>query len=116
MPLLLRTGMIPDRPLYWHFPIYLEAYFEGGPFETGDEKFRTRPGSAIRLGKWKLLEFSEENDAELYDLEADIGEKCNLVRVNPEIAANLRAQLQSGRKQIRAPVPVKLNPDYLPGS
>ena len=116
MPLLLQTGMVPDRPLYWHFPIYLEAYFEGGPFETRDEKFRTRPGSAIRLGNWKLLEFFEDSEIELYDLEADIGEKRNLVDLNPKKAQELLAILARWRTETGAPVPREPNPEYLPGS
>ena len=114
VPLLLQTGMISDRPLYWHFPIYLEAYFEEGAFETRDAKFRTRPGSAMRLGKWKLLEFFEDSEIELYDLNADIGEKQNLADLNPEKAQEMLEILARWRNETGAPVPREPNPEYLP--
>ena len=106
--------MIPERPLYWHFPIYLEAYFKGGAFETRDEKFRTRPGSAIRMGRWKLLEFFEDNGIELYDLEEDIGEKHNLANLNPGKAKELLEILNRWRTETGAPVPREPNPEYRP--
>ena len=114
MPLLLGKGTIPERPLFWHFPIYLEAYFKDEPFETRDAKFRTRPGSAMRLGKWKLLEFFEDEGLELYNLEDDIGEKKNLAESNPAITADLQAMLQGWRAETSAPVPGELNPEYKP--
>ena len=114
MPLLLSKGAIADRPLFWHFPIYLEAYFRDEPFETRDAKFRTRPGSAIRSGKWKLLEFFEDDEVELYNLEEDIGEKQNLAGTNPEMVSKLLAMLRAWREETGAPVPGKLNPEYRP--
>ena len=114
MPLLTRSGNIPDRPLFWHFPIYLEAYFNDGPFETRDNKFRTRPGSAVRFGKWKLLEYFEDGGLELYNLDEDIGEKHNLAKTSPGKAKELLAMLQSWRSELKAPIPSKLNPEYRP--
>ena len=112
MPLLLGKGTFPERPLFWHFPIYLEAYFKDEPFETRDAKFRTRPGSAMRLGKWKLLEFFENRGIELYNLESDIGETLNLAAAHPEITAQLHTRLRAWRVKTDAPVPRKQNPEY----
>ena len=53
---------------------YLQAY-GGLKDDARDPLFRTRPGSALRLGKWKLHEFFEDG-AELYDLSRDRGERA----------------------------------------
>lgn len=98
----------PDRSLYWHFPIYLE----GGNEETQDPKFRTRPGSAVRKGDWKLIQYFENNDIELYNLRTDIEEKHNLVSANPDKARQLLKDLNDWREQVDAPLPLSLNPSY----
>ena len=105
---VLKGGELEERPLYWHFPIYLE----GGNIETQDPVFRTRPGSAIRYGDWKLIQYFENNDIELYNLKEDLGEKNNLARSNPDKAEELLALLDTWRKNTNAPVPTELNPDY----
>jgi arylsulfatase A-like enzyme len=43
---------------------------------------------AVREGKWKLL--FNKGSLELYDLQADISEKNNLVKQNPEVVKRLR--------------------------
>ncbi len=68
LPLLTGGGTIESRALYWHFPVYLQS----GNNETQDSLFRTRPGSAVRYGNWKLIQYFENNDVELYNLEEDI--------------------------------------------
>ena len=54
-----------------------EAYF----YYQGDNL------EAVRSGKWKLRR--AENNPELYDLQADIGEKTNLADKHPEIVIRL---------------------------
>ena len=49
---------------------------------------------AIRKGKWKLIVHGD-NKRELFDLNADIGEKYNLIETNPEVATELALLLQS---------------------
>ena len=89
-----------ERPLFWHFPIYLQAYMkEGDP--TQDPLFRTRPGSAVRLGDWKLIQYFEYNDLELYNLKNDIGETNNLSETNPEKLQELLNILENWRKKKR---------------
>ena len=97
-----------ERSIYWHFPIYLE----GGNEETQDLKFRTRPGSAVRHGDWKLIQHFENTDMELYNLRQDIEERHNLIDSNPEKAAQLLEQLKDWREEVGAPVPNELNPLY----
>ena len=41
--------------------------------------FRTRPGSAMRLGDWKLIEYLDgSGDVELYHLSQDLSETNDL--------------------------------------
>ncbi len=111
LPILIKSGNLRQRPLFWHFPVYLEAYLkEGDP--TQDPLFRTRPGSAIRLGDWKLIQYFEYNDLELYNLTEDIGEKNNLTDSNPEKVKELLKMLESWRNEVNAPVPTQLNPQF----
>ncbi len=110
-PLLTGEGNIAKRALYWHFPIYLQAY-AGGNNETRDKKFRTRPGSAMRYGNWKLHEYFEDGGLELYNLKDDTAEQKNLAKANPEITAKLHKMLKDWRKANNAPVPTKRNPKY----
>ncbi len=112
LPVLTGDGTLEQRPLFWHFPIYLQAYLkEGDP--TQDPLFRTRPGSAVRLGDWKLIQYFENNNLELYNLKEDIGEKNNLASTNPEKRNELLEILENWRKETRAPVPDALNPEYV---
>ncbi len=108
LPVMTGKGTIGERALFWHFPVYLE----GGNRETQDTIFRTRPGSALRSGDWKLIQYFENNDIELYNLANDIGEKKNLAETNPEKAAELLDVLEKWREQTHAPVPAELNPEY----
>jgi hypothetical protein len=113
MPLLTQTGELEDRALFWHFPIYLQRY-GGDHVETRDPKFRTRPGSVVRYGNWKLHEYFEDGGLELYNLLDDIGEKNNLADQEPEKLQELQRMLIAWRHKTGAPVPTELNPDYEP--
>jgi arylsulfatase A-like enzyme len=108
VPVLTGKGVIAERPLFWHFPVYLE----GGNMETQDSIFRTRPGSSVRLGDWKLIQYFENNDLELYNLREDIGEKVNRFRSDPAKTTELLAILEKWRRETNAPVPVALNPSF----
>jgi len=113
MPLLTQKGAFPERALFWHFPVYLQAY-AGRLDDSHDPLFRTRPGSALRKGDWKLHEYFEDGRIELYNLRDDIGERKNLSATHPEKAAELHALLKSWRKELNAPVPEQPNPGYEP--
>jgi len=99
------------RSLYWHFPIYLEAYKKKGA-ESRDPLFRTRPGSTLLAGKWKLHEYFEDGGLELYDLTADIGERNDLAPTLPAVRDSLHQALRAWREQTNAPVPTTLNPAF----
>ena len=111
--LLTQKGDFPkDRSLYWHFPVYLQNY-AGEEDQSRDPKFRTRPGSVIRKGKWKLHEYFEDGALLLFDLEKDPGENTNLADSKPKKLAELKNDLYSWRKRVKAPVPTKRNPKYI---
>ncbi len=91
MPLLTGKGKLKERPLFWHYPHYSN---QGG-----------EPGSAIREGKWKLIEFHADGRRELYDLVADVSETRNLIQREPEVARKLSAKLDAWRKRTGAAMP-----------
>lgn len=111
LPVLIGNS-IEERSLFFHFPIYLQAY-NPNKDEGRDLLYRTRPGSVIIDGKWKLHQYFEDNGIELYNLDTDLGERKNLANYNPEKASELFEKLNRWRKQIKAPVPTKLNPKYV---
>ena len=100
----------PQRPLFWHFPAYLEGKAEW----ARDPRFRTRPGGAVRAGDFKLIEYFEDGALELYNLTDDIAEQNNLAKTMPEKATELHKLMLAWRKAVNAPVPTELNPDYNP--
>ena len=101
VPLLKGTGPLKRDALYWHYP----HYHPGG----------ATPYSAIRQGDFKLIEFFEDNHAELYDLRQDLSERHDLSRSEPEKAAAMRAKLQAWRSGVGAQSPVP-NPNYAPAA
>ena len=103
---------LAHRPLFWHFPAYLESYGGRTAGEQRDPLFRSRPCSVIRQGDWKLHEYFEDGGLELYDLRADIGETRNLVDEQPAKRDELHSQLKAWRRKLDAPVPTTLNPDF----
>ena len=96
---LLRGGTIESRALYWDYPHYGN---QGGA-----------PGSVIRDGRWKLIEWHDEGSVELYDLEADPGEKRDLASEHEDFVARLRDSLAKWRREVGAKPPTP-NPRYKP--
>jgi hypothetical protein len=71
------------------------------------------PGSAVHDGKWKLIEWSEGDEVELFDLAADPSEKRNVANENQDVVKRLRASLVAWRKDVGAKLPT-VNPKYKP--
>jgi len=95
---LLRGGSALDREaIFWHYPHYGN---QGGT-----------PGSSVRMGSHKLIEFFEDNRIELYDLEADPGERHDLSREEPDLAQHMKTTLLHWRQQVEAKIP-RPNPDW----
>ena len=103
-------GTLKERPLFWHFPIYLEAASKLN--KNRDPLFRTRPGSVVRYKNWKLHHYFEDNELELFNLDVDQGETTNLATQEPEKTKELFDLLNTWRQQTNAPIPTQLNPDY----
>ncbi len=115
VPLFKKRGKIEDRPLFWHFPFYIESV--NGKADDGyDEKFLTRPGTTVRMGRWKLHEYYEDGRIELYDLGADPIERMNFKHINVRTAERLHNALKEWREKIGAPIPTELNPEYVPSA
>lgn len=86
-PLLLGTGKLERRQLFWHQPHYTN---QGG-----------RPGTAVIDGRWKLIEWAE-GGSELFDLDADPGESNDESAKQPDVVADLRTSLDRWKKAVGA--------------
>lgn len=78
-----------DRPLFWH----LASQYKHGTC------------SAMRKGDYKLIQFLADGALELYDLKADPTESENLSASEPELAAELLAELVEWRRKNSVPLP-----------
>jgi len=86
-------GKVHDRgAIYWHFPHYSNHGYQS-------------PGGAIRLGKYKLLEYYENGSVQLFDLEKDIGEQNDLSEAKPDVRAKLLKLLHDWRHEVDAKMP-----------
>jgi len=94
---LLKGGKLERGAIYWHYPHY------------GNQG--SSPGSAVREGDWKLIEWHEDKRLELYNLKEDIGEKNNLADRYPEIKTELHEMLKTWRKLVDAKMP-SANPNH----
>lgn len=101
-PLLSGKGELKERPIFWHYPHYSN---QGG-----------KPGAAIRLGDYKLIEFFDPGLVELYNLAEDVGESKNLAEEMPGKVEELLQLLHGWQEEIGAegmdPNP-EYDPDYL---
>lgn len=108
---LLRGDALADRPLYWYMPLY-------------DLRWGATPCAVVRQGDWKLIDyFGDSFDAdgnlhseprsELFNLQADPGERRDLAAELPDQAAALRRGLHAWIKSVPATVPTA-NPHYDP--
>ncbi len=95
LPLLGRDGGAVDtlRPLFWHYPHYGN---QGGS-----------PGSAIRVGAWKLIRFYEDGREELYNLATDISEAHDASRERSDVAADLSSRLDTWLAAVDARFPTR---------
>ena len=97
VPLLKRSGTLERDALYWHYP----HYGNQGGF----------PASAVRMGRYKLIESFEHERLQLFDLENDIGEQDDLADENPDKVREMYELLQRWRREVDAKLPTP-NPDY----
>lgn len=82
-----------DRgPIFWHFPHYSNHGFQS-------------PGGAVRSGRYKLLEYYENQTVQLFDLENDVGERLDLAAAKPKVTERLRQLLHDWRTEVDARMP-----------
>jgi arylsulfatase A-like enzyme len=110
VPLLKGGKSLNRKALFWHFPAYLQGKAQG----ARDPHFRTRPAAAVRMGDFKLIEYFEDGALELYNLKDDISECDNLADIMPVKTTELYNLMIEWRKEVNAPVPTELNPEYNP--
>jgi arylsulfatase A-like enzyme len=103
VPVLRQSGQLPPRALYWHYPHH-QHYQLGG----------SMPYGAIRDGDFRLIEFFDDDRAELYNVREDVGEQHDLAARMPEKVKELRARLRAWRAAVGAQMPTP-NPKYDPG-
>ena len=97
LPVLKGESVLDRDTLYWHFPCYLG---------------QTSPCSAIRHGDFKLIEFFERAEVELYNLVEDPHERLNLATKNPEQADRLYNMLRAWQRETNAAMPNGSNPNF----
>jgi len=91
VPLLRQEGRLDRNALYWHFPHY---------HGSGN-----RPSGAVRAGDYKLVEWFEDGQVELYNLADDIGESRDLSQSMPEKVGELTEMLHAWHRTVDARMP-----------
>ena len=97
LPVIKGQGELEREALFWHYPHYGN---QGGT-----------PGSSIRMGDYKLIEFFEDGKTELYNLKEDIKEENDISGLYPETASKMKAMLREWREENEAKIP-KPNLDH----
>ena len=64
-PLFKQNGNLAARPLFWHYPLPKPRFLAA------------RSSGAVRVGDYKLIQFFDTGEFELYNLREDIGERFN---------------------------------------
>jgi len=90
-PLLGGDPAFDRGPVFWHYPHYGN---QGGT-----------PGSSVRHGDWKLIEFLEDGRLELYNLAHDLSETIEVSAAHPEIVRELHDKLAVWRRKVGAKLP-----------
>jgi arylsulfatase A-like enzyme len=96
---LLQGGRLDDRTLFWHCPHYMNQ--------------GSRPGGAIRIGEWKLIQHYEDEHSELFNLKADVGEQRDLSKQESQRAGGMLYMLYSWERKINVQINVP-NPNFDP--
>ncbi len=97
LPEMLGETPEDQRPIFFHYPHY----------------HHDRPASAMITQDWKLIEFLDGGEPELYWLANDSSETKNLAAEQPERLQRMRDQLQQWHQSVGARMPVP-NPNYDP--
>lgn len=79
--------------LYWHYP-----HYHGSGWTTG---------AAMRAGDWKIVEFFESGETQLFRLNADAGERHDLASEQVEKLGEMRSRLHAWQKATGAKMPTR---------
>ena len=90
---LLQGGIRQRGPIYWHYP----HYGNQGGAQSG----------AVRDGRWKLIEWYEDDRVELFDLHGDVGELRDRAAAQPERGKAMQASLHAWLKDTGAVMPAR---------
>ena len=106
LPLLTGKPYDQDRPVFFHFPLYLGGDVGVLPaFDGTKDYWRAVPSSVIMSGDWKLIYYYEYDSFELFNLKDDISEKNDLSALKPEVSDKLLETLRLWTKEVNAPIP-----------
>lgn len=96
MPLLKGKDKLARKAIYWHYPHYSN---QGGS-----------PAASMVSGNWKLVELFETGALELFNLQADPSEQCNLAEAEPDRVREMARLLKAWQRRVQARIP-EPNPD-----
>jgi len=91
LPLLRGEEGFDREAIFWHYPHYGN---QGGT-----------PGSSVRQGDFKLIEFFEDGHVELYDLRRDPSESLNLAQTHPDLCSEMLDLLHEWQASVEAKIP-----------
>ena len=91
---LTGSQTVDREVLAWHYP-----HYHGSTW---------RPGAAIRVGDWKMIEFFETGKKELYNLKNDIGESKDLAPSHPEVLQKMTTKMSQWRTEHNAQMPTPI--------
>ena len=87
VPVLKGSTTLGSRTLYWHYPLP-KPHFLGG-----------RSAGAIRSGDYKLIEYFDNGQIQLFNLKDDLGEQTDLSEKLPDVQSRLLTQLRDWRRK-----------------
>jgi arylsulfatase A-like enzyme len=85
---VLRGGKLEPRSLYWHYPHYGN---QGG-----------EPSAIVIREQWKLIQYFEDGHNELYNIDADIGERRDLAAMEPQRVSSMALELKDWMSSVQA--------------
>lgn len=100
VPLINGKGELDERALFWHFPHY-------------SNHGQQSPCGVIRKGDYKLIEYYENFNVQLFNLKMDPSEKNDISQTEPGKVNELRNLLHEWRTDVNAQM-MEDNPDYDP--
>ena len=89
---IIEGDVAEEREMFWHYP-----HYHGSAW---------KPGSAIRVGDWKLIFTYEDQKVSLFDLSKDEGETLDLATSNPAKATELLHKLHDSVAATNGQYPV----------